>query len=72
MQIDLTDSTFSTSETQTHALPQTSQIDLDGTLFQFSDGSKIMQVSKGVEKLHVKVDNDALMDKYQFVYDYAP
>ena len=43
---------------------------MTGTLFAFEDGSKVVTTSDS--SLKVQVDNTALLEKYQFIYDYAP
>ena len=52
------------------------RVDLEGTLFKFKSGEKVMEVasSDGVDlsKVRLDIDRDALIKKYQFVWDYAP
>ena len=53
------------------------RLDLNGTLFKFKDGSKVMEVHKFDHKtdltnIRVEIDREKLMKKYQFIYDYAP
>jgi len=41
-------------------------------LFKFVNGSKTADIKDGEVMLKIEVDNDALLDKYSFVGDYAP
>ena len=41
-------------------------------MFKFVNGSKTVDIKDGETMLKIEVDNDALLDKYSFVGDYAP
>ena len=45
---------------------------MTATLFQFKDGSKKTDISQDQERVMIEVDNEALMKKYDFIYDHAP
>lgn len=45
---------------------------MTGTLFKFSNDEKVAILEAGQTSIRVQVDNDALLDKYQFVWDHAP
>ena len=71
MKLDLTDTTFG-AIVESSKMEDT-RLDLTGTLFKFANGDKVCNLSGLSEvQVQVQVDNDALMEKYQFVYDFAP
>ena len=64
---DLTFATGAAAETQ-----KTLQLDLSATLFRFKDGQKVARVDPAQTRVQVEVDNEALLEKYDFVYKHAP
>ena len=69
MVIDLSDTTYSSKVSPSEV--RETKIDLTGTLFSFADGSKVATTTF-TDHLKVQVDNDALLEKYSFVFDYGP
>ena len=75
--VDLEDTLFIDSDKELPATsPLFARLDLNGTLFKFKDGSKVLEIVKDdvidLQKIKIEIDRDELMEKYQFVYDYAP
>ena len=69
MLADVTDTTFAIFLSSGSESGETT-IDLTGTLFTFENGLKIITTKEN--SIKIQVDNDALLPKYQFIYDYAP
>jgi hypothetical protein len=79
LSLDLEDTLFCSKEEELRQVTHNKvRVDLNGTLFKFKNGDKVMEISKDddeevdLSKIKLAIDRDELIKKYQFVWDYAP